>query len=117
MGSELIVAMSFTGFFMAWSFGNTLFYGETRRAVDAAVQIPLDSDQLAMLHTPSENSEDACSPAKDSVALQLISVVFVLNSAAATLMQGMLTAILFSWLQLDIAIVFQMLAVVQGISV
>jgi len=116
--NEWILGVSFAVFFMSWSLGNTLFYGETRRAVDAAVLSPEVSEQILRRQVliSSDDTQGSQAALKKSITLQLISVVFIINSAIATLMQGVVTAILFTSMQLDIAVVFQSLAVVQGVS-
>jgi len=92
---EWALAGSFIVFFMVWGFGNTFFLAETRRAV-----------QLASL---------AACPEREALRQHLVSVVFVTVSAMANLVQGLLTAIVFTWEQYDIAEVFRIMAESQGI--
>jgi len=111
--NEWMVALSFVFFIMSWSLGNTLFYGETRRAVDAAVSTPEVSEQILKLQASSDDLQGSQASLKKSITLQLVSVIFMINAAIATLMQSVVTAILFTFMRLDIALVFRILAVVQ----
>lgn len=95
--SELAFAVSFMVFFMSWSFANTLFYGETRRAVDAG---------MVLAQVPHME--------RDAMATHVVSTVFILNSAVGNLMNGVLAVILFTWLELDVETVFKDLGVVQA---
>ena len=89
---ELSLGASFTVFFMSWSFANTLFYGETRRAVDCA-----SADRgLRGQHG-------------DAVCGQVVSAVFLLNSAAGALLNGLISLVLFNVLAKTTESVFRLL--------
>ena len=52
------------------------------------------------------------------VAARVVSTVFILNSAVGSLLNGLLAFVLFTWLALDVEVVFQHLTVVQaGVTV
>lgn len=96
--NEWALGVSFAAFFMAWSFANTLFYGETRRAVDSGV-----------IQTRIPEKEGS------PLATGVVSTVFIVNSAAGTLVNGLLAFVLFTWLELSTEAVFRVLAGVQGV--
>lgn len=95
--AEWFLPISFTVFFMSWSFANTLFYGETRRAVDTGVTQADRSDQDS-----------------EALATRVVSAVFILNSAVGTLANGLLALVLFTWLGLSVEAVFRLLAALQA---
>ena len=76
---EWSLGASFTVFFMSWSFANTLFYGETRRAVDSA-----------------SNLRDLCGEHGEAAVGQAVSALFLLNSAAGALLNGLISLVLFN---------------------
>mmetsp|Transcript_79573 Transcript_79573/g.233965 ORF Transcript_79573/g.233965 Transcript_79573/m.233965 type:complete len:459 (-) Transcript_79573:101-1477(-) len=106
---EWLLGLSFTVFFMAWSFANTLFYGETRRAVDGAALHPALSSLVSFRDTGTRNM------VSEALGTRLVSTVFIVNSAAGTLVNGLLAAVLFTWLQLDVSLAFSQLAIGQAL--
>ncbi|CAE7532059.1 Slc19a2 [Symbiodinium sp. CCMP2592] len=97
---EWSLGVSFTVFFMSWSFANTLFYGETRRAVDRA-----------------SADRGLCGEHGEAVSGQVVSAVFLLNSAAGALLNGLISFVLFNVLGKTTESVFKLLAMFQlGLS-
>ncbi|CAK8991859.1 unnamed protein product [Durusdinium trenchii] len=86
--AEWALAASFTVFFIFWSFGNALFYGETRRSVDSSLGV--DSDHM-------------------------VSAVFMSNSAVGTLLNGIVSFITFTLLGMSVENVFELLAALQAV--
>ncbi|CAL1134853.1 unnamed protein product [Cladocopium goreaui] len=95
--SEWNLALSFTVFFILWSFANALFYGETRRSVDAG---------LDALHLGEQE--------RKSITASVVSTVFMLNSAVGTLVNGIISFVAFNCLDLSVERVFQAMAILQG---
>lgn len=93
---EWALAASFAVFFMSWSFANTFFFGETRRAVDDWVT----TSRQPLLH-------------HDAAATRVISTIFILNSAVGNVVNGVLAVVLFTWLSLDVETVVKHLVMVQ----
>lgn len=93
---EWVLGLSFASFFMSWSFANTLFYGETRLAVDAGV-----------------SQAEGHRQAGDGLAASIVSTIFIVNSALGAVMNGFLALVLFSWLELDVEVAFKTMAGLQ----
>mmetsp|Transcript_105169 Transcript_105169/g.201917 ORF Transcript_105169/g.201917 Transcript_105169/m.201917 type:complete len:459 (+) Transcript_105169:139-1515(+) len=104
--SKLGVASAFTGFFAAWSFGNVLFYGETRRVVDSFAE--------TFVQDAEEYDRRLQRQASHPIVLQLISLLCILNSTLGTCFSGFLTAVLFTWQDLDIASALKGMSLAQA---
>eukprot|EP00927_Polykrikos_kofoidii_P018532 TRINITY_DN18596_c0_g1_i5.p1 TRINITY_DN18596_c0_g1~~TRINITY_DN18596_c0_g1_i5.p1 ORF type:complete len:436 (-),score=56.36 TRINITY_DN18596_c0_g1_i5:31-1338(-) len=99
---EIVLAISFTVFFMAWSFANTLFYGETCSAVNDGI-LQLEETSL----TPVGSAE--------AVVARVVSVLVFLNFAAGTLANGLTAFVQFTLLDLSVEVVFQQMAAIQAV--
>jgi len=97
--NEWVLGISFATFFMSWSFANTLFYGETRRAVDSGLT----------------QAEAASNNEAHPLAIRIVSTIFIVNSALGTLVNGLLAFVLFTWLELDTEVIFRAMAIIQFI--
>lgn len=117
--SEVAVAGGFAVFFLSWSFGNALFYGETRRSIHRVVHMQKVRD-LVLLPEATLQSGDSCDSednwtalAMESIVMQLTSVAVMVNSSVATVVQSLFSLIFLTWMNSDIASIFRYLAIMQ----
>lgn len=119
--SEVAVGGGFAVFFLAWSFGNALFYGQTRRIIHRVVHTQKVRDLILLPEAEATlQSGDSCERddnrtalAVESVVMQLTSVAVIVNSSLATVVQSLFSLIFFTWINSNIASIFRYLAIMQ----